>query len=363
MKKNIIHCAENEKRTFASKAFCAVDSLILSQFAYFYFDGFVADITERSASVTIAAIAAKENTESLYTNLIDSKKNKKLLLALANSPRFRNIEMNYYVYKLDYAKEKQFSACTFILNDGTAYVAYRGTDSYFVGWKEDFNMAYTCPVPAQEEGVYFLNTVGALLSSRLRIGGHSKGGNLAVYAAMKCNTDIQNRIIDIFCHDGPGFREEVFASSDYRKIKDRIHLFVPQSALIGLLSEQHEKYVVIKSNRMGIMQHDPYSWLVEEGDFVYLPDVNHIAVLANKTLTKWLSSLDDKKREVFVDTLYSVIEATGAKTFYDLTEDRRDKALAALDAIRETDEETRRFVKQVVRSLVLTAVKSLRAEE
>ncbi len=361
--KNIIHYAKNEKRTFTSKAFCAVDSLVLSQCAYLYFDGFVADIAERSAPVTIATIAANENIESLYQYTMDSKNNQKLLLALANSPRFRNIKMNYYVNKLDYANEKQFSACTFILNDGTAYVAYRGTDSYFVGWKEDFNMAYTCPVPSQEESVYYLNTVGALLSLRLRIGGHSKGGNLAVYAAMKCNTDIQSRIIDIFCHDGPGFREEVFATSDYRKIKDRIHLFVPQSALIGLLSEHREKYVVIKSSRIGIMQHDPYSWLIEGSDFVYLPDVNHIAVLANKTLTKWLSSLDDKKREVFVDTLYSVIKATGAKTFYDLTEDRRDKALAALDAIRGIDEETRRFVRQVVRSLILMAVNTLRAEK
>ncbi len=359
--KNIIDYVKEEKASFSNKAFRGIDSLVLSQLSYLYFDGFVPNIADRAAPVTVADMASKVDTEELYNYTVDKLKKKKLLMSLMDSPRFREIGINYYVNKLDYAKEKQFSAVTFHLSDATTYIAFRGTDSTFVGWKEDFNMAFSTTIPSQEESVIYLDEVGKLASGDLKIGGHSKGGNLAVYAAMKCKPHIQNRITDIFSHDGPGFREEVFSSMEYQRIKDRIHQFMPQSALIGMLLEHHEKYVVVKSKRIGVMQHDPFSWLVEGDDFQYQEDIDDMAVFANKTIQTWLESLDDEKRELFVDTLYSIIKATGAKTFYDLTEDWWDKALAALHAIRSIDEETRSFVLHTIHSLIIMAVRNLRS--
>lgn len=358
--KNIINYVEEEKSPFSIKIFSGVDSLVLSQLAYLNFDGFVPSITDRSDSVTIESIATKKNNEDLYRHTRASMLNKKLLFALGGSPRFRDIRINYYVNKLDYASEKQFSAVTFHLSDGVAYIAYRGTDSTFVGWKEDFNMSFSSTIPSQKESAIYLNNVGRLITGRLRIGGHSKGGNLAVYAAMKCESSIQSRIIDIFSHDGPGFREEIFYSLQYQKIKEIIHHYIPQSALIGMMLEHHQKYVVVKSKRIGIMQHDPFSWIIEDGDFQYQEDINNMAIIANKTLQLWLDSLNDQNRELFVDILYSVINATGAKTFSDLTVDMWGKALAVLSAIRNIDEETKHFVAQTVRELIFIAVKSFR---
>lgn len=360
--RNIIDYVETEKTPFSGRAFGGADSLVLSQLAYLHFDGFVPDIADRSASVTLPYIASKENMKELYKYTRVSIKNKKLLMAFIESPRFRDTRINHYVNKLDYASEKQFSAVTFHLSDGTAYIAFRGTDSTFVGWKEDFNMAFSSQIPSQKESVLYLNTVGRLIPGRLMVGGHSKGGNLAVYAAMKCESDIQNRVTDIFSHDGPGFRAEVFQSSGYRQVKERIHRFLPQSALIGMLLEHHEKYVVVKSRGIGIMQHDPFSWLIEGDDFQYQEEIDNIAIFANRTLQAWIDSLDNENRELFVDTLYSVIKATGAKEFSDLTEDWWKKSRAALYAIRDIDEETRRFVLQTIRSLVIIAVKNLRVE-
>jgi len=149
--------------------------------------------------------------------------------------------MTYYVNKIDLNEEKQFSAVTYLLDDGTAYVAYRGTDATFVGWKEDFNMGFISPVPSQQEGVKYLNTVGYLAARELYVGGHSKGGNIAVYSAIKCHQHIRDSIIRVYNHDGPGFREEI-SMSWFLSIKDRIHKTIPQSSVIGMLLHNQENF-------------------------------------------------------------------------------------------------------------------------
>ncbi|MEY8353494.1 DUF2974 domain-containing protein [Lachnospiraceae bacterium 54-53] len=360
--RNMIDYVETEKASFQEKAFHGVDSLVLSKLAYFSFDGFVPDLEGGMSSASIRELAERDDREELYRNTSERGRNKRLLMALAASPRFSGIGAGFYVNRLDFVKEKQFSATTFLLGDGTAYVAFRGTDSTFVGWKEDFNMSFSRTIPSQEESVLYLNAVGGSFSGGLRLGGHSKGGNLAVFASMNCREEIRERITDIYSHDGPGFRKEVFQSTEYRQVRNRIRHSMPQSALIGMLLEHHETYVVVKSRRIGIMQHNPYSWLVKDDDFEYLEEIDPMAVYADRTIREWLGSLSDEKRELFIDTLYSVMKATDARFFSDLTVDRRSKARAALSAIRGIDEETRHFVLQTVGSLMAMAVKVLKAE-
>jgi len=358
--KNIIDYAAEESSSFQTKEFNTVDSLVLSQLAYLHFDGFVPGISDTAEPVSIAEVARKENRDTLFHDVRDSDSNRKLFQTLAVSPRFRDVRMAFYVNKIDFKAEKQFSAVTYLLDDRTAYIAYRGTDSTFVGWKEDFNMGFISPVPSQEEGVKYLNTVAGLISSDLKVGGHSKGGNIAVYSSIKCNQPIQNRITHVFNHDGPGFREEIFQLSGYLNMKDRIHKTLPQSSVIGMLLQNQENYSVVRSNRFWIMQHDPFSWLVENSDFCYVRTVKNSAMFMNTTLNKWISSLDDNKRELFVDTLYQVIKATGATTFYDLTGDWQKKAAAALKAIKDIDEDTKIFVLKTIGSLFVFAAKNLR---
>jgi hypothetical protein len=358
--KNIIDYAAEESDNFQKKEFNAVDSLVLSQFAYLHFDGLVPGISDTAKPVSIAEIAHRENLDAVFHGVRDSDSNRRLLYALAGSPRFRDVKMTFYVNKIDFKAEKQFSAITYLLDDGTAYIAYRGTDSTFVGWKEDFNMAFISPVPSQEEGVKYLNAVAELILCDLKIGGHSKGGNIAVYSSIKCHQPIQNRITHVFSHDGPGFRDEIFLCREYLSMKDRIHKTLPQSSVIGMLLQHQENYSVVKSNRIWIMQHDPFSWLVDDSDFCYVQTVKSSAMFMNTMLNKWISSLDDSKRELFVDTLYQVIKATGATTFYDLTGDWQKKAVAALKAIKGIDEDTRIFVLKTIGSLFVLAVKNLR---
>lgn len=358
--KNIIDYVAQEYENFFDKTFNTVDSLVLSQFAYLNFDGLVPNISDLSRPVKIGEITLKENHNNLTKGIRDSVSNLKLIQALANSPRFSNVEITFYVNKTDFHVEKQFSAITYLLEDGTAYIAFRGTDSSFVGWKEDFNMAFISPIPSQEEGVKYVNAVAKMIFCDLKIGGHSKGGNIAVYSAIKCNELIKGRITHIFSHDGPGFNDEIFLSQEYLSMKERIHKTIPQSAIIGMLMQNQEKYTVVKSNRFWFMQHDPFSWLINGCEFHNVKTVNSGALFMNKTLNNWISSIDDSKRELFADTLYHVMKASGALSFYDLTVDWFKKTVAIIGAIKDIDDETRSFILKTIGSLFVFAIKNLR---
>jgi len=358
--KNVIDYVAEASDNFQDKEFNVVDSLILSQLAYLKFDGLVPSMSDAAKPVSIEEIAYKQNLDKLFHGLIASESYRRLFYTLADSPRFRNVKMNFYVDKIDFKVEKQFSAITYLLDDGTAYIAYRGTDSTFVGWKEDFNMAFISPIPSQEEGVEYLNAVAELILCDLKIGGHSKGGNIAVYSSIKCHQFVQNRITQVFSHDGPGFRDEIFLCHEYLSIKDRIYKTLPQSSVIGMLLQHQENYSVVKSNRIWLMQHNPFTWMIADSDFYYVKTVKSSAIFMNETINKWLSSLEDSKRQLFIETLYQVIKATGATTFYDLTSDWQKKATAVLVAIKGIDEETRNFVLKTIGSLFILTAKNLR---
>jgi hypothetical protein len=351
--KDIIEYAEKELRRFDEKPFNSVDSLILSQFAYFNFDGLVPGPEDNSPPVRIGDLYKAEFFSSMINDLLYIDKNRRLFFAMAASPRFRDTKLNYYVNKLDYESEKQFSAVTFFLPDGTSFVAYRGTDLSFVGWKEDFNMVYKSPIPSQEEGVEYLNTVAGKTTGSLMVGGHSKGGNLAVYSSMYCNKPARDRIIAVYSHDGPGFREEVFQSSAFMEINNRIHKIIPQYSIIGMLLQVQENYHVVESKRFWIMQHDPFSWVIEKGDFKYTKSVANSSLNVNYTISA-------EKRELFIDALYHVINSTNAKSVSDLSQLRIRDFAAVLRAFRSIDSEIRKFVIQTLRELIVLYVKNLR---
>ena len=357
---NIIDYAEKEMARMWLKSFNAVDSLVLSQFSYIHFDHLVPGLLEEAAPVRIGNVLKAEFFEPMLRDVRDADSTRKLLFAMAASPRFRDIQLGYYVDKVEPVLEKQFSALTFLLEDQTAYIAYRGTDANLIGWKEDFNMAFTSPVPSQEEGVGYLQTIAAKFPGLLRIGGHSKGGNIAVYSAMKCDAGVQDRIIGIYNHDGPGFVDSVFETQEYNKIKDRVHKTLPQSSLVGMLMQHLENYQVVESKRFGILQHDPFSWFVENDDFRYAEKVSMAAMHRHKTIDQWLSALSKEQRELFIDTLYQVIEATDSDTIYEFSEDWLKKALAMLNALKNIDPETMKFMGETINDLVKLSIKNLR---
>lgn len=334
--------------------FNPVDNLILSQMSYLMFNALVPGFTEEVISVSIGEASKHLLAQDPVKNPTLTPQNRALLQKMAYNARFRHANLFFYCNDRDTAEEKQFSAITISLEDQSVYVAFRGTDSTITGWKEDFNLAFTCPVPAQTEAVRYLKQVASLLPCHLRVGGHSKGGNLAVYAASSCPIIIQERIIQVYNNDGPGLDASFLESPGYQRVQPRIHTFLPQSSIIGMLLEHREAYTIIHSSRAGLMQHDPYSWQVLGADFERAKEFTPGSQFIDQTLNQWVSSMDIETRRVFIDTLYRVLEATGAERLDDLTENWQSNAFSMLDALKNTDKQTRKLIREVISVLFRT---------
>lgn len=346
--------------TFAEKPLNDVDSLALCQFCYLKFDGLVPLVTENKRSVTVKQLASDEDFDSLFADERFEKQNRALFEAMLHSKRFSGMKMNCYINIVEEEWETQFSAITFLLGDGTMYIAYRGTDETIVGWKEDFNMAFRSPVPGQAYAVKYLNMVMGRLPNRFYLGGHSKGGNLAVYAAMNCPEAEQERIIKIYSMDGPGFRPEVLEKYKYEAVEERIVKILPHSSLVGMLFETTDHYKVVESRTFGLLQHDPFTWLIEGDDFKYVKGLYGSRRFADDTLNEWVRSLDDEQRRIFVDTLYQVVSASKAENLIELTADWKKSMTGIVTAMKEVDGETKKAIKRIIGELFEIAMERLK---
>ncbi|MCI9465058.1 MAG: DUF2974 domain-containing protein [Lachnospiraceae bacterium] len=337
--------------TFSEKPISEVDSLVFGQFAYLKFDGLVPDIEENAAAVDMQHILLHENYDDLYADERYREKNTELFLLMAGSKRFGDLKLRNYVNRIEPEKETQFSAVTIQLGDGTFYIAYRGTDETIVGWKEDLNLAFSEPVPGQLMSVDYLNRTAGNITQPFYIGGHSKGGNLAVYAAMNCEKAIQDRICVIFNHDGPGFRPEVKQRCGYDQIEARIRKTIPHSSLVGMILYSEENYRVVESKYIGLAQHDPYSWLIEKDDFRTVKRVYSGRLFVDSTLNDWILSLNQEQIHIFVDTLYDVVKASEADNLIDFTANWKKSIQGIMAAVKNVDPETMKIINKIMKAL------------
>jgi hypothetical protein len=289
----------------------AVDALIFSTLSYIDFKDIVPDNPDQSISLQQAAEGLLSLAEPEKRTRV--KKDLELLQAAAKSARFDNIKMTFYRSILIAEEDTQFAAVTIFLEDGSAYIAFRGTDSTLTGWKEDFNMSFQSSIPSQHLALEYVQEFAAAHPVPLWMGGHSKGGNLAVFAAAKCGELLQKRIVEVYNQDGPGFSEEMMQDAGYRNILPKLRSYVPQSSVIGMLLEHEEPYTIIKSNQVGIMQHDPYSWQVLGPDFLRVEELTADSRFLDRTFKHWLSQMSNEERGAFFDTVFELLESTGAE--------------------------------------------------
>ncbi|MCX4269047.1 MAG: DUF2974 domain-containing protein [Lachnospiraceae bacterium] len=339
----------------ADAPFNEVDNLLLSELSYVALDRIVPGL-EEDASITVKeaeeVFFSRHNREEIYEDHSLMAKAPLVLEKMAKVERFQDMRLSCYVNQIDEREEKQFSALVAECQDTTCFVAFRGTDDTLVGWKEDFNMSYISAVPSQLEAVSYLERVAEKVTGRLRLGGHSKGGNLAVYAAVKCKKEVQDRIIGIYNNDGPGFSKEMLTSREYNRVRERIWTIVPQTSIVGMLLEHEEEYLVTKSSQSGIMQHDPLSWEVLGAKFVYLEEVKKNSRILDRTLKNWINKMTREQREEFVMALFHVFDEMGAKNLSELSEDKLGNLGALIKTIKHMTERDQEMLMKVIRGLI-----------
>lgn len=317
------------QKTLEEEPFNNVDSLIISQLSYMKLDKHVPPEAEKSDGISLEDILNSDDVELLYRDERNHDINKYYFEKVASCKRFSKMKLRDFVEVVSIEYEVQFCAMTAIFENESeldsdkaipklTYVVYRGTDEHMVGWKEDFNMIYKFPVPAHKMALRYLANAAERIAGDFYVGGHSKGGNLAVYASAEVSPEVQDRIIKVFSHDGPGFKYNFLKQAGYERIKDRIVKQVPKSSIFGLMLFTPDKYDIILSKDKGVEQHNPYNWLTDGTDFVYADELDSAYELQQKVFNTWTAEITDEQAKLYGDTLFDLIYKAGIDNINDL---------------------------------------------
>ncbi len=331
----------------------AVDALIFSALSYVQFAGRVQQYPEQPISLKDAAeeFFLLEEPEAC----VRVKNDLELLREAALTRRFGNTSLTNYRDMLIPEQETQFGAVTFHLDDGTVFLAFRGTDNSLVGWKEDFNMSFQQTVPAQRLAQQYVREIAAEYSVPMRLGGHSKGGNLAVFSASRSSPLVQQQILEIYNNDGPGFTKYMMGDPGYLAMVPRIKTFVPQSSVIGMLLEHEEPYIVIRSKTVSLLQHDPYSWEVLGREFVRMEEITEDSRFLDATIKTWFAEMTNQERNQLVDVLFGLLGTGGVESTLDIL---HPKNIRNYIRALSSDENMRRILSGEFQSLVEAARKT-----
>ncbi|MEE0332359.1 DUF2974 domain-containing protein [Bifidobacterium angulatum] len=392
---NIIDYAREEQRSFEELPFNEVDALILAQLAYEDIPRLVPALDDernmygtfrgrmhhfpmdrhnlrQSAKALLrapfSAITLKQMDEVLHggadsacqhqvhaVNFTDPAIMHSFVRTVAANPRFSGLRVGAFAERFDTDEQTQTAALTFLLPDGTLVLSFRGTDDSLVGWKEDFNMAFQYPVPAQRMAADYICAVAKLWPGDMILTGHSKGGNSAVYAAMNAPAKIRKRIAAVYSLDGPGFPEHVVTSEPYLSTVSKVHKIVPDSSIIGMVLETPEPCVVVKADCEGLMQHFAFAWQVDGDAFVRVDDIAPSSHEFNSSFNRWMTGLSREEREHAVDALFQVVHASGATTFSGLIASMPLSLPSMIGAIVGLTPDERKHLMEAMRMLAAAA--------
>lgn len=348
-----------------ASAFNEADSLILSLISYVDFDGIVPgvgseeSITLKEASDIYWSKAGHDEPD--MTGFL--KKTALLFKEAAETKRFGSIRVCKYVNRIDLLEQEQFSATTFQLDDDSFYLAFRGTDTNIIGWKEDFNMSFIKEVPAQLDAARYLKDTFSRKYHRILLGGHSKGGNLSIYASIKCVKNIRDKIVSVHNFDGPGFSKEIVESAEYAEMLPRITNFLPRASIIGMLMENAGRKIIVKSSHWGgISQHDAFSWEVCSQGFSCLNEMDKSSLVMDKIIKSWVSKLDLEQRESFVDTLFGLLEHIGIERTTELRRLSNERIRSFIRSIASMPEERRQALAKFMKMFLVESSSAVKRE-
>lgn len=340
---------------FSLSPFNDVDNLVLSQSSYTLLDGILDEDGITTAKEASEAFFSLFNRKEVEEDRMLHKRAPFILEKLGSSQRFSDMKVAYYTNRIDTKGTAQMSAVSFLFPD-FVYVAYRGTDNTLVGWKEDFNMSYMPVTEGQEMALCYLNSHFSGYDGNIMVGGHSKGGNFAVYSSAFANPDIREHITRVFSNDGPGFIDEILSSKEYAEVLPKVTSIIPESTLVGALFGGRYDHKVVKSTVEGLKQHDPTTWLVLRDSLVEAEGRSDKSIRMDEAVSSWLCGLSDEDRRFFTDVLFELLESNGATRVEDLS----DGILANIGDVMKTARSLPRDKRREFNGMLKNLIKSIR---
>lgn len=358
MKNMLDYIKEFGHVSFEERAFSEIDALVLTELEYLPLEKVVPSDENGENFVTVKEIAEymQEHKQELFDEnpMMITQERHEVSQVIADAPRFQSLKFFGVVSEWDKDTTKQFAAVTVEVEPSVRLVVFRGTDETLIGWKEDFLMTYSPLVAAQTDAKEYLAKQASLWGGDLMISGHSKGGNLAIYAAATQEEDVQLRIVDIFCFDSPGLYRSVLETKGYQNIVPLAMRYIPQDSLVGLMLESEVPYVIVKSNATGAMQHSAMTWEIEDGQFIKMEKLTKNSQLNDQTFKKWTESVSDEELELFWNVFFELLFSVGIDTVNDLYGQFMHYVQEFLKAAGEMDEEKRELLTRIALLLVST---------
>ena len=358
MKNMLDYIKEFGHVSFEERAFSEIDALVLTELEYLPLEKVVPSDENGEIFVTVKEIAEymQEHKQELFDEnpMMITQERHEVSQVIADAPRFQSLKFFGVVSEWDKDTTKQFAAVTVEVEPSVRLVVFRGTDETLIGWKEDFLMTYSPLVAAQTDAKEYLAKQASLWGGDLMVSGHSKGGNLAIYAAATQEEDVQLRIVDIFCFDSPGLYRSVLETKGYQNIVPLAMRYIPQDSLVGLMLESEVPYVIVKSNASGAMQHSAMTWEIEDGQFIKMEKLTKNSQLNDQTLKKWTESVSDEEFELFWNVFFELLFSVGIDTVNDLYGQFMHYVQEFLKAAGNMDEEKRELLTRIALLLVST---------
>lgn len=270
---------------------------------------------------------------------------------MALSRRFGTTALSHYRTVFDEAQATQFAAVSISLGDGRRYLSFSGTDNTIVGWQEDFCMGSEV-VPAQREAVRYLEET-MMPNEKYRIGGHSKGGNLAIYSALHCKEELRRTILAVYNNDGPGLSADIVPPEQYERIGDRLHWIIPEYSVIGTLFPHGAPSKIVASTGKGLLQHDPFTWQIEGDAFCEKAELSESCRFYVDIFDTWINSADLEHRRTFTHDFFHALRAGGAQTIQEVLDGGLDEFGTILLSIVQSESRTKIVIGKLIKSFFL----------
>ena len=348
--------------SFEQSQFNEVDNLILACFSYVNLDG-ISAVTKQKG------IGLKKLTEEfMKLHMMKELEADKsfirlapfMMMEMAKSVRFGKCVVRNYVNDIVTEAEQQFAAMEIVLEDGTSYVSFRGTDDTIIGWKEDFNLS-TGVVPAQKRAIEYLQKISEHTDGMLRVGGHSKGGNLAIYGSVMCKS-AHEKILEIYSNDGPGFSREFQELPETKEMMPKIIRIIPEYSIIGTLLEHEKEPVIVASSSKGLLQHDGFSWEVQGPALVRRDSLNKTALRFIEILHKWIDGMDMEQKRLLIEDLFATLQASGYENLSEVQSGGLKSLAAMVKRVEKFAPESRGMMQELLTAICGGWLEQLQAD-
>ena len=352
--KNVISYVEKYgDMTFEEKSIGEIDYAILSILSYINYDSILySNETKVKLKDALTSFFEKYTKKELSTHGLGLKDAYKIAETILDTNRYRDLKLYNYVYETN--DNLQFSAMFIDINSRTVFISIEGTDDEVAAWKEDFEMAYSHFIPAQRKCIHYLNQKITLLKEKKYIiGGHSKGGNLALMGAMYLNPLKQNKIKDIYSFDGPGLNDRDFRSFRYMSLKKKYHLYLSNYSLVGLLLNRPDDAKIVSSYHKGLLAHSLYNWRVTDDKFYCVNNLSSFSRAFDKAFRKWLDKYDLKTKRLLVEDVFDIFNRCNITTLYKIHAKDLKEIKTILRETSNLSDDTKAILMDLIKTLVI----------